>query len=124
AAVIRECPTLDVGVAQLDAASVPYRELPGLEFMFEGEAVWRLCADIFAYDPAPALARITAPVLGRLGAVDKVNPPEESVNAFRAAVRPEPLQLEAFPDGAHRLRHGNRSRSVAAYLPRTAPCAP
>jgi hypothetical protein len=119
-AVIRECPTLAEGVEQLDAASVPYRELPGLEFMFEDEAIWRLCADIFAYDPAPALARIAAPVLALLGALDKVNPPEESVNAFRAAVRPELLQVEVFPEGDHRLHHGDPPRFVDGYLDRIA----
>ena len=119
-AVIRECPTLDAGLEQLDAAGVPYRELPGLEFMFEDEAVWRLCAEIFRYDPAPALSRITAPVLALLGAVDKVNPPEESAAAFRAAVRPDLLQVEVFPEGDHRLHHGDPPRFVDGYLDRIA----
>ena len=116
--VIRECPTLEAGLEQLDAAGVPYRELPGLKFLFEEEAIWRLSAKIFAYDPAPALARITAPVLGLLGAVDTVNPPEESAKAFRAAVRPELLQVEVFPEGDHRLQHGDPSRFVDGYLDR------
>ncbi len=118
--VIRERPTLEAGLEQLDAAGVPYRELPGLEFMFEDEAIWRLCAEIFAYDPAPALARITAPLLGLLGAVDTVNPPEESVDAFLAAVRPELLQIEVFPEGDHRLHHGDPPRFVDGYLDRIA----
>jgi uncharacterized protein len=96
-AVVRECPTLDDGLEQLDAANVPYRELPGLQFMFEHEEIWRFSAAIFDYDPAPALARITAPVLALLGAADRVNPPDESAVAFRAAVRPELLQVEVFP---------------------------
>jgi len=100
--------------------STPYRELPGLEFMFEDEAIWHLCAEIFAYDPEPALARITAPVLGLLGAVDKVNPPEESVNALSAAVRPELLQVEVFPEADHRLHHGDPPRFVDGYLDRIA----
>ncbi len=119
-AVIRGCPTLDQGVAQLDAEGVPYRELPALEFMFKDEGTWHLCADIFAYEPAPALARITAPVLGLLGAVDKVNPPGESVDAFSAAVRPELLQVEVFPEGDHRLHHGDPPRFVDRYLDRIA----
>ena len=65
-AVMSECPTLDKGVARLEAAEVPYRELPGLEFMFEDEAIWGLCAKIFDYDPASALSRITVPVLRSL----------------------------------------------------------
>jgi pimeloyl-ACP methyl ester carboxylesterase len=117
-AVIRECPTLDQGTAQLDAEGVPYGELQGLEFMFEDEAIWRLCAHIFAYDPTPALARITAPILGLFGAVDKMNPPEESVDALRAAVRPELLHVEVFPEGDHRLHHGDPPRFVDGYLDR------
>lgn len=118
--VIRERPTLGAGVARLEAAGVPYRDLPGLGFMFEDEAIWRLCAEIFAYDPAPALARITAPVLGLLGAADEVNPPEESVAGFRAAVRRELLEVEVFPDGDHRVSHGDPPRLVDGYLDRIA----
>jgi len=118
--VIRERPTLGAGVARLGAEGVPYRDLPGLDFMFEDEAIWRLCAEIFAYDPAPALARITAPVLGLLGAADKVNPPEESLAAFRVAVREDLLEVEVLPDGDHRLQHGDPPRFVDGYLDRIA----
>jgi pimeloyl-ACP methyl ester carboxylesterase len=118
--VIRERPTLGEGVARLDAAGVPYRDLPGLEFMFEDEAIWRLCAEIFAYDPAPALARITAPVLGLLGAADRVNPPDESLAALRTAVRPGLLEVEVLPDGDHRLQHGEPARFVDGCLERIA----
>jgi uncharacterized protein len=118
--VIRERPTLGAGVARLEAEGVPYRNLPGLDFMFEDEAIWRLCAEIFAYDPAPALARITAPVLGLLGAADKVNPPEESLAAFRVAVREDLLEVEVFPEGDHRLQHGDPPRFVDGYLDRIA----
>jgi hypothetical protein len=119
-AMMRERPSLGDGLAQLDAAGVPYRELPGLEFMFEDAAIWRLCAEIFDYDPAPALSRITAPVLALFGAADKVTPPEESAAAFRAAVRPELLQIEVFPEGDHRLHHGEPPRFVDGYLDRIA----
>jgi uncharacterized protein len=117
-AVMRECPTLERGVEQLEEAGVPYRELPGLEFMFEDEAIWRLCAKIFDYDPAPVLSRITAPVLALFGAADRITPAEESVVALRAAVRPELLQVEVFPDGDHRLFHGDPPRFVDGYLDR------
>ena len=117
-AVMGECPTLERGVEQLEAANVPYRELPGLEFMFEDEAIWRLCAKIFAYDPAQALSRITVPVLALFGAADKITPTEESVVALRAAVRPELLQVEVFPEGDHRLYHGDPPRFVDGYLDR------
>ena len=119
-AAMGECPTLEKGLEQLDAARVPYRELPGLKLMFEEEAIWRLSAKIFAYDPAPALSRIEAPVLALFGAADKVTPPEESVAAFRAAVTPELLQVEVFPDGDHRLMCGAPPRFVDGYLDRIA----
>jgi uncharacterized protein len=119
-AVIRECPTLFEGVERLEAAGVPYRELPGTEFMFEDEALWSLSAKIFAYDPAAALSRIRAPLLAIFGAADKVTPPEESVVALQAAVRPELLEIEVFPGGDHRLLHGEPSRFVDGYLDRIA----
>ncbi len=117
-AVMRERPGLAAGLQQLDAAGVQYRELPGLEFVFEDEAIWRLFAEISDYDPAPALSRITAPVLAIFGAADKITPAEESVVALRAAVRPELLQVEVFPDGDHRLLHGDPPRFVDGYLDR------
>lgn len=117
-AVMSDWPTLDEGLAQLDAADVPYRELPGLEFMFEDEAIWHLCAKIFDYDPAPAQSRIHAPVLALFGAADKVTPAEESVAALRAEVRPEILEVEVFPEGDHRLCHGEPPRFVDGYLDR------
>jgi pimeloyl-ACP methyl ester carboxylesterase len=117
-AVMRERPGLAAGLQRLDAAGVPYRELPGLEVAFEDEAIWRLFAVINDYDPAPALSRITAPVLALFGAADKVTPPEENIAAFRAAVRPELLEIEVFPEGDHRLYHGEPPRFVDGYLDR------
>jgi uncharacterized protein len=116
--VVQACPTLDAALEQLDAAGVPYLELPGLQFMFEHETIWRLSYEIFRYEPGPALARITAPVLALLGANDEVNPPEESAAAFRAAVQPELLQVEVFPDGDHRLQHGDPPGFVDGYFDR------
>src|SRR5262245_53304555 len=119
-AAMRECPTIEEGLAQLDATHVPYRELPGLEFMFEDEAIWHLCAKTLDYDPAPALSHIRAPVLGLFGAADKVTPPEESIDALRHAVRPELLQVEVFPEADHRLMCGEPPRFVDGYLDRIA----
>jgi uncharacterized protein len=119
-AALRECPTLDQGVGRLDAMDVPYRELPGLEFLFEEEAVWHLSARVFGYDPASALSRITAPVLALFGAADEVTPPEESVVALRTAVRPGLLHVEVFPDGDHRFYHEDPPRFVDGYLDRIA----
>ena len=119
-AVMREFPTLAQGVERLESAGVPYRDLPGAEFMFEDEAIWRLSARIFAYDPAAALSRIAAPVLAIFGEADKVTPPDESVVALRASVRPELLQVAVFPEGDHRLYHGDPPRFVDGYLERIA----
>ena len=118
AVVARERPSLHAALERLDATGVPYRELEGLEFMFEDDAIWGLCAKLFAYDPAQALSRITVPVLALFGAADKITPPEESVVALRAAVRPELLRVEIFPEGDHRLSHGEPPRFVDGYLDR------
>jgi pimeloyl-ACP methyl ester carboxylesterase len=56
------------------------------------------------------------PLLGIFGAADKVAPPEESVVALCAAVRPQLLQVEVFPEGDHRLFHGAPPRFVDGYL--------
>jgi uncharacterized protein len=117
-AAMRERPNLEAGLRQLEDAGVPYRELPGLEFAFEDEAVWRLFAEISDYDPAPALSRIAAPVLALFGAADEVTPARASVDAFRAAVRPELLEVKVFPEGDHRLHHGEPPRFVDGYLER------
>jgi uncharacterized protein len=119
-AVLGEHPTLEDGVSRLEAAGVPYRELPGLEFLFDDEAVWRLFAAICDYEPAPALSRLAAPLLAVFGAADRVTPPEESVVALRAAVRPDLLHVEVFPEGDHRLHHGEPPRFVDGYLDRLA----
>jgi uncharacterized protein len=119
-AVNRVSPNLRQGVERLEEANIPYRELPGLEFLFEDEAMWSLCAKIFDYDPAEALSRITVPFLGVFGAADRVTPPEESVAALHAAVRPDLLQIELFPEGDHRLCHGDPPRFVPGYLDRIA----
>ena len=86
--------------------------------MFEDEEIWRFVLEIFDYDPAPALSRITAPVLALFGAADEITPVEESVAAFRASVRPELLQVEVFPGGDHRLLCGKQQRFVDGYLDR------
>jgi uncharacterized protein len=119
-AVMRERPSLATGLQQLDAAGVPYRELPGLQFVFEDEAIWHLFAVISDYDPASALCGIGVSVLALFGAADKITPPEESVVALRAAVRPDLLQVEVFPQGDHRLHHGDPPRFVDGYLDRIA----
>jgi uncharacterized protein len=119
-ALSRERLSLDATLTRLDAAGVPYRELKGLEFMFEDEEIWRFVAEIFCYEPAAALSRITVPILAVYGAADRVTPAEESVRALRAAVRPDLLQIEVFPEGDHRLYDGDPPRFVDGYLDRLA----
>jgi uncharacterized protein len=119
-AVLRERPPMAAGLEQLDAAGVRYSDLPGMEFVFEDEAVWDLAAAIFEFDPAPAQSALAVPMLAVFGEADKVTPPEESAAALRAAVRPELLQVEVFPDGDHRLMHGDPPRFVDGYLDRIA----
>jgi uncharacterized protein len=118
--VMREHLSFEASLEQLDAAGVPYRELPGLDIAFDNEAVWRLFVDICDYEPAQALSRLTVPVLGLFGAADRITPPEESVEALRATVLPELLQVEVFPEGDHRLQHGDPPRLVDGYLDRIA----
>jgi hypothetical protein len=49
-----------------------------------------------------------------------VTPPAESVVARRATVRPDLLHVETFPEGDHRLHHGEPPRFVDGYLDRLA----
>ena len=91
-AVMRQRPTRDEGIERIEAANVPFRELPGLEFMFED------------------------PFVGIFGAADKLTPPEESVAALHAAARPELLQVEVYPEGDHRLHHTAARRASSTAI--------
>lgn len=102
-ALMHERPSFDEGLHWLGESGVDRNHFGELQAMFEDEAIWRLVVEITNYDPAGALARITCPVLAVVGADDPINPPEESVAAFRSSVRPELLEIAAFPGGGHRL---------------------
>jgi uncharacterized protein len=114
-AVMREHLSFDDALERLDEAGVERGRFGELAVMFEDEAIWRFAADLMDYDPAEALGRITSPVLAVFGAEDVITPVEESVAAFRSAMRPELLEVEVFPGGDHRLGHPD---FVAGYLDR------
>ena len=119
-ALMNEQLSLDQALERLDATGVEYRVLGELDVMFEDEAVWQLVAEINDYDPAPALGRITVPFLGIFGSADEITPAEESVAVLRTVVRPELREVEVFPAGDHRLKHGDPPRFVDGYLDRLA----
>jgi pimeloyl-ACP methyl ester carboxylesterase len=88
-------------------------ELPVLP---DDEAEWKLAAALMDHDPRPALERIRIPTLALFGADDPVTPVEASVAAFRAAVRPELLQVEVFAGAGHRMEAGDPPALADGYL--------
>ena len=84
-------------------------------FLPDDTAVWELACSIIDYDPRPALERIRVPLLALFGRDDAVVPVDESVAAFRAAVRPDLLTVAVLP-GDHRLQEGDPPTTTAAYL--------
>lgn len=88
----------------------------GLPVLPEDEAQWQFGAALMSYDPRPALERIRVPFLAVFGADDPLTPVEESVVAFREAVRPDLLNVEIFPRAGHRLDVGDPPRLVSGYL--------
>ncbi len=117
-ALMNERLSLDQALERLDATGIEYRVLGELNVMFEEEAVWQLVAEINDYDPAPALGRITVPLLAVFGSADEITPADESVGVLRTAVRPKLLEVEVFGAGDHRLKHGDPPRFVDGYLDR------
>jgi uncharacterized protein len=107
---------LDEALTRLDAAGIDYRDLRGLEYMFEDESMWQFDSAIYEYDPSLPLSRIAAPVLAVFGDQDEITPIAESVAALQSAVRPDLLTVELLPGGNHRLQHGDPPRFVDAYL--------
>lgn len=116
--LMRERPSFAEALQRLDDAGIERTQFGELAAMFEDEALWRLVAELTDYEPADALARITAPLLAVFGEEDHVTPVEESVAALRAAVRPDLLEIAVFPGGDHRLGRGEPGRFVDGYLDR------
>lgn len=88
----------------------------GLPVLPPDEAQWKLAAGLMSYDPRPALERIRVPFLAVFGGDDPLTPVEESVAAFREAVRPELLDVAIFPNAGHRLEEGDPPGLVDGYL--------
>jgi pimeloyl-ACP methyl ester carboxylesterase len=85
---------------------VQLKRLQGWErfsFLVADEATWRFSAGIMDYDPRPALVRIAVPILALFGEADTMTPPQASVAAYRASVRPALLRVRVFPGAGHRL---------------------
>ena len=94
----------------------PAFERLSLPFLPESEAEWNHMAALVDYDPRPALERIDVPVLAIFGGEDPIVPVEESVAAYRGAVRSNLLSVEVFPGGDHRLHRGDPPVLVEGYL--------
>jgi uncharacterized protein len=90
-----------------DGPGSVYEELD-LPFVPEDEAVWNFAAGILDYESRVALRRIRIPLLGVFGGDDPIVPVEQSVAAFREAVRPELLSVAVFPGADHRLHVDGR----------------
>jgi uncharacterized protein len=119
-AMMRERPSLGDGLAQLDAAGVPYRELPGLEFMFEDAAIWRLLRrDLRLRPGAGAVADHGAsPRALRRGRQSDAARGERRRVPRRGASGVAPDR--GLPGRNHRLHHGEPPRFVDGYLDRIA----
>jgi hypothetical protein len=84
-------------------------------FVPDDAAVWDFACAIIDYDPRPALQRIRVPLLALFGSGDAVVPVEESVAAFRRAVRPDLLTV-AVLQGDHRVQVGDPPATTTEYL--------
>ena len=80
----------------------PYRGLD-LTLFPEDDELWSFFGRIADFEPRIPLARITVPLLATFGGDDPIVPVDDSVHAFREAVRPELLTIAVFPGADHRL---------------------
>ena len=87
----------------------------GAGFVAADGREWGLARAILDHDPRPAMRRIDVPVLALFGADDEIVPVEESVEVFRAEVRPERLTVAVLPGGDHRVQTGDPPRLVDGY---------
>jgi uncharacterized protein len=94
----------------------PAFERLSLPFLPESAAQWNHMAALVDYDPRPALERIEVPVLAIFGSDDPIVPVDESVAAYRKAVRSDLLRVEVFPGGDHRVQRRDQPVLVEGYL--------
>jgi pimeloyl-ACP methyl ester carboxylesterase len=114
-AMMRSGVPLDAVREQIDAGGFPQAFATlSLPVLPDDDADWRFMAAMIDYDPRPALERIEVPVLALFGAQDPITPVEDSVAAFREAVRPGLLTMEVFAGADHRLQTGGPHRPVLA----------
>jgi uncharacterized protein len=87
----------------LDRERLPelYRRLE-LTLFAEDDELWSFFGRIAEFEPRRPLARITVPLLAIFGDDDPIVPVDDSVHAFRDAVRPELLTVAVFPGADHR----------------------
>jgi pimeloyl-ACP methyl ester carboxylesterase len=79
----------------------PYRRLE-LTLFPEDDELWSFFRRIADFEPQIPLARITVPLLATFGGDDPIVPVDDSVRAFRDALRPDLLTVAVFPGADHR----------------------
>jgi uncharacterized protein len=103
-------------LTSLEELGIEVRGLGEIGFPLEGAREWRFYSMTIDYDPRPALARISVPLLAVFGEEDAVVPVDASLVAYRAAVPRELLTVQVFAGGDHRIQCGSPSRLVPGYL--------
>jgi len=88
----------------------------GLILFPDDEEFWNFLLRIHDYEPRHALERIRVPVLALFGADDQLVPVQDSIAAYREAVRPELLTLAVFPEADHRIQTGDPPELADGYL--------
>jgi uncharacterized protein len=98
-----------------DGVGSTYDELD-LPFLPEDAGVWDLACALIDYDPRAALERIRVPVLALFGGDDRIVPVDDSVEIYRATVRPDLLTVAVFAGADHRVQVGDSPRMADGYL--------
>jgi pimeloyl-ACP methyl ester carboxylesterase len=116
ATLMREQLSVSQALQRFEADGIDYRDIDGLESMFEDAAVWQFISKILDYDPAVALARISVPLLAIFCGDDEITPVDASLTRFRETVRPDLLEVDVFDGADHRLQHGDPPAFVDGYV--------
>lgn len=95
-------------------------ELRGLAdagvFIPDSERMWFLASLLLDYDPTPALANLTVPLLALFGGLDSIVPVEECVGRLRRIVPAHLLHVEVVDQSDHRLQLGGSDEFAPGYL--------
>lgn len=126
-------PAIEEGLATLEAVFDSLREpfasawprirtsplVPRLQeagvFVPADQPLWTFAGRILDHDPAPALSRLSCPLLALLGGADTVVPVDRSVEVFTATVRADLLDLRVVPGADHRF--GPASAGAEMFVP-------